>query len=321
MQTSEAVEEPLNVLVVDDDAHVRGALARAVRDLGHVCSVAADGEDALETYRDQGADVIVSDWMMPGLTGPELCSRIRAEPGAYVYFVLATGLDDRDHLRRGMRAGADDYLTKPVDLDQLAARLAVAARVVTANHKLGRENRRLRRDSERLFADSRIDALTGVGNRRRMDEDVHALGANADRYGRAISAALVDIDRFKRYNDHFGHPAGDELLRRVATTIAGELRAGDSVYRYGGEEFLVLLDAQPLSMARVVMERIRRAVEALAIPTYPSGVITISAGVAERRPNELPHQDDGRFVDEDWVARADQAMYAAKHQGRNRVCG
>jgi diguanylate cyclase (GGDEF)-like protein len=320
MQTSEAVHPRLNVLVVDDDVETRGVLARAIRVLGHTCRLAADGAEALQVYRDHGADVIVSDWMMPGLTGPELCSRIRAARGGYVYFMLATSLGDHDHFISGMRAGADDYLTKPVDLEQLAARLSVAARLVRANRQLRRENTKLRHDSERLFAVSRIDPLTGVGNRRRLDEDVRALGARADRYGRVISAALADIDHFKAYNDHFGHPAGDELLRRVATTIAHELREGDAVYRYGGEEFLILLDAQPLATARLGMERVRRAVEALAVPTHPRGVITISIGVAERRPaGAFSRPDPGRHADEDWIRRADQAMYEAKRLGRNRV--
>ncbi|HVY44908.1 MAG TPA: diguanylate cyclase, partial [Minicystis sp.] len=310
--------DPLRVLVVDDDPDARAALVRAVAALGHACDAARDGEEAWRRHASERYDVIVSDWMMPRTTGPELCDRVRSAGGPYVYFVLASGVTDRRKRISGMGFGADDYLTKPIDLAELEARFRAAARVVRAERRLRRENAELRRDSEISFLKSRLDALTGVGNRWKLEDDLTTLGARADRYGHVVSAAICDVDRFKAHNDHFGHLAGDAVLRGVAGAITAELRRADSIYRYGGEEFLILLPGQRLASAVVAMERVRRAVEQLAIPTHPAGVVTVSIGVAER--GEATGAPALARTNEEWLRRADAAMYAAKGLGRNRVC-
>ena len=314
-------QDDVSVLVVDDDVSARAALTLAVRTLGYPCRGAIDGEDAWRMHRERPADVVLCDWEMPRTNGLELCRRLRSHGGsALPYFVFTSALADREHVLAGIGAGADAYLAKPIDLDLLAARLGTAERLVRENKRLHEENRRLRRDSQRLYVASRVDALTGLGNRRRLDDDLAAFGARANRYGQVVSAGLCDVDRFKIYNDHFGHLAGDEVLRRIARAIAGELRAGDAAYRFGGEEFLVILAGQALSSATVAMERLRRAVELLAIPMHPSGVVTISIGVAERHAGEAAAtQPESALVDRAWLERADQSLYAAKGRGRNRV--
>jgi diguanylate cyclase (GGDEF)-like protein len=171
---------------------------------------------------------------------------------------------------------------------------------------------------------SRIDPLTCVANRRRLAEDLVAVRARIAAEGKPWSAGLCDVDHFKQYNDHFGHRDGDAVLRVVARTIAGAVREADSVYRYGGEEFLVLLAWQPLASACAVMERVRRAVEGLGIPAHPSGVVTISVGVAESRakgggPSAAPAADGIDAASDAWLRRADEALYQAKAQGRNHV--
>src|SRR5262249_27835797 len=147
-----------------------------------------------------------------------------------------------EHFLAGMDAGADDYLGKPVDLEELGARLDAAQRVVSLQKRLAAKNRALRRDSEQNFVAARVDPLTGVANRRQLTEDLEQLLGSP--YHLHHSAALCDIDRFKQYNDRFGHQAGDEALRRVAGAMRGAIRQGDSVYRYGGEEFLIILHDQ-----------------------------------------------------------------------------
>jgi diguanylate cyclase (GGDEF)-like protein len=252
---------------------------------------------------------------MPTLSGAELCRRVRSSaPENYVHFVFATGFDDRAHFLAGMGAGADDYLTKPIDLDRLAARLEAVHRLVRQNRELMRQNSALRRDSQRFFHASRVDQLTGIGNRQAMQEALDVAGAAAERYGHAYSIGFCDIDHFKAYNDHFGHLAGDGVLKRVAGAIGAELRHGDAVFRFGGEEFLVLLVGQRVATAKVAMERVRRAVERLEIPTHPSGIVTVSVGVAERAT-----ASGGAATQQDWLGRADEALYAAKQHGRNRV--
>jgi two-component system chemotaxis response regulator CheY len=297
---------PLRILIVDDDHASAEALATVVRSLGYAVSTARGGGEAWALQQREHADIVLSDWDMPGVDGIELCRRIRAADGegAYTYFIFMTGFADRQHFLRGMQAGADDYQTKPVDIDELQARLASASRVLSLHHALAARNRALQHDSDVSFRQARLDALTGAGNRLRMNEDLQTVWARATRYGHHYSVAICDIDQFKAYNDHHGHLAGDEVIRRVADTIRSELRQGDEVYCYGGEEFLVVLPEQSREAAMRAVERVRAAVGAL-------GDVTLSAGVAELAK--------GDAAIESALARADAALYRAKAEGRNRV--
>jgi two-component system chemotaxis response regulator CheY len=261
------------------------------------------------------ADVILSDWRMPRMDGIELCRRTRVadKEKAYTYFIFMTAFDDKEHFLRGMDAGADDYQIKPIDLDELQARLASAERVISLYRRLAEKNSALRRDSQTSFKLARIDALTEVANRLRMKEDLGGLLSRAARYGHRYSAALCDVDWFKEYNDHYGHLAGDAVLQRIAHAIRAELRQGDGLYRYGGEEFLALFPEQSLVDAMHAAERIRRGVERLGIPTVTAkGVVTVSIGVAE-----LTSSVDQ--TPEAWLERVDAALYRAKANGRDRV--
>jgi two-component system chemotaxis response regulator CheY len=304
----------LDVIVAEDDPVARHALVASIRALGHSCRAAADGEEAWRLHEARRADVVVSDWEMPRANGAELCRRIRAiEDAPYTYFVLMTGHHDREHLLAGMAAGADDYQKKPIDIDELEARLVSASRVVALHRKLAERTDDLRRDSSQLWTVSRTDALTGLGNRLRMEEELSSAFARAQRYGSTFSLAIFDLDRFKELNDGFGHLAGDEALKQVAAAIKRCVRAGDAVFRYGGEELVVLFPEQPLEDAVQAADRIREEVERLGIrrPRRGEG-LTISAGVAEIDPRA-----DARF--DDCLARADAALYVAKSRGRNRV--
>ncbi|MBS2018865.1 MAG: diguanylate cyclase [Deltaproteobacteria bacterium] len=306
---------PLEVLVVDDDASTLSGLAKAVTLLGHHCRTARDGADALALIAERPVDVVIADWEMPKMTGAELCEQIRAsaaDDAPYTYFILLTGFHDRDHLLAGMEAGADDYQRKPVDVDELEARLVSAARVVELHRRLTTRAAALRRDSKRFYAASRTDPLTGAGNRLRMNEEIEAAMARASRYGHRYSLAMCDIDFFKKLNDALGHVAGDAALQRVVDTIATTVRTGDAVFRYGGEEFVVLLVELELGGAARVMDRVRAEIERLELPSGSSGPMTMSIGVAE-----LDLARDRTAAD--WIGRADAALYTAKARGRNRV--
>jgi diguanylate cyclase (GGDEF)-like protein len=305
---------PLEILVVEDDPSTRAAVRAAVRSLGHECRSAADGSEACRMLAERPADVVISDWEMPRMTGAELCRRIREmEDGRYTYFILMSGFHDRGHLLEGMAAGADDYQKKPIDLDELEARLVSAARVVALHRRLAEREDNLRRDSTQLWAASRTDALTGVGNRLRMEEELAAASSRAHRYGHRFSLAIIDVDQFKPFNDGLGHVAGDEALKQVAKALRRAVRAGDGIYRYGGEEFVVLLPEQSLADARCAIERVREEVLKQGIARPEKGQrLTVSAGVAE-----LDQRIDASV--EDWIARADAALYVAKTNGRNRV--
>lgn len=306
---------PLDVLVVDDDDATREAISAAVRGLGHTCRSAEDGEEAWKMHLATHADVILSDWTMPKMDGLELCKRVRAveREGGYTYFVFMTNFGDKAHFLQGMHVGADDYFAKPVDLDELKARIVSARRVLTLYRELAQKNKLLRRDSLQAFRVARIDALTQVSNRLSMDEDLATTLARARRYGHTFALAICDVDRFKQYNDHFGHLAGDDVLRRIAQAIREQLRTGDDLYRYGGEEFVVLFPEQTREEASHAMDRIRQAVEKLHIDTADQrGFVTMSVGVAE-----LDLAND--TTPQHWLRRADSALYRAKSEGRNRV--
>jgi two-component system, cell cycle response regulator len=308
------MSDALNVLVVDDDAAPCEVLGQAIVSWGHRCRTAKDGVEALELHEREPADVIVSDLQMPRMDGLELCERTRVSEGNhYTYFIFMTGLSDKEHFLLGMQAGADDYQTKPIDLDELRARLASARRVVTLYRKLAEKNAELHRDSLASFRLARRDSVTTVGNRLSLDESLAAVWANAVRCGCRHSAVLCDIDWFKAYNDHFGHLAGDAALRTVAETLRDELRQCDGIYRYGGEEFLIVLPDLDAGEALAVAERLRRAVERRAVRSVTgSGVVTISAGVAEL---DLTRDQSAAS----WIERADAALYRAKANGRNRT--
>jgi two-component system chemotaxis response regulator CheY len=304
----------LDIVVVDDDRSSRAAVVSAVRSLGHTCRAAANGEAAWALLDEQAADVVISDWRMPGLDGLGLCARARAQltDGAYTYFILMTGAEDRSCLRAAMSAGADDFQQKPIDLDELDARLIAASRVVALHRRLAQQTEGLRRDSKAFFREARTDALTGVGNRCHLDEELAAARSKALRYGHRYTLAICDVDEFKRYNDTFGHPAGDHALVCVATTLRRELRASDAVFRYGGEEFVVLLPEQSRDDGLLVLDRVRLAVARAGILGASGQPLTISVGVAELVPS-------GDATVESWLKRADSALYRAKAEGRNRV--
>ena len=288
----------MNVLIADDDPGMRLLVSAAVEQLGHRCTVAENGSEAWLRYQELLPDMVITDWQMPGMDGTELAERIRGLASApYAYVVVLTGAADEVAARRTMEVGADDLLLKPLDIAQLERKLIAAGRV-TALHR-------------RMHDDARQDALTGLGNRLRLAEDLEVLCGRVQRYRHVYSVALFDVDHFKGYNDNAGHLAGDDVLRRMAGELERQIRTGDALYRYGGEEFLVLLPEQRIDAAALAAERLRAAVEALALPHPAGGVVTVSAGVAAMTDDDC--QPDELFK------LADQALYRAKHGGRNRV--
>ena len=308
----------MKVLIADDSAVPRLILERALASLGHQTISASDGEEAWEHFLGFEPDVVLSDWLMPGVDGIELCRRIRTlDTDRYAYFVLLTAMTETDHAITAMTAGADDFMVKPLDLTALEATLIAAQRVTALHDELRDQRAKLVRLNSLLYDDARRDPLTMLGNRLRMTEDLAGVAARIARYGHSYCLALYDIDNFKQYNDRLGHPAGDDALRAVAQTLAAGVRAGDMAYRYGGEEFLILLPEQTLATGSAAFDRLRSAVAELRLPhpgNPPTGILTISGGIAESTAaGPLP-------IDE-WLRRADTALYRAKALGRNQVVG
>lgn len=307
----------MRILIADDDVTSRLVLKAMATKLGHECIVAEDGSSAWDLLSTSGVDVLLTDWMMPGLDGPELCRRVREElAGGYVYIVLVTGLADPQQVLEGMSAGADDYLVKPVDPFAVQTRLVAAARVTALHRQVADFRAQLELANLELRDQSLTDALTGLGNRRRMEEDLERAHARAMRVGRPYSVAMFDVDHFKLYNDHYGHLAGDHALRQVAECLASSVRAGEVVYRYGGEEFLLLLpecDAEGAATAarRAVRTVFDAAMPHDARPTAPA-VVTLSGGVSSWSPGSA-------LEVRDVLHDADVALFGAKSAGRNTV--
>jgi diguanylate cyclase (GGDEF)-like protein len=292
----------MKILIAEDQPPAALYLRRTLERMGHETTVAADGEQAWNVVCAGEASLLISDWMMPHLNGLELCRRIRAIGGnRYTYIILLTSRDRRDDRLTGLRAGADDFLTKPPDPDELAVRLEIAGRILEVHEQLARRN-------EQLSELATIDELTGTKNRRRFREDLELLFGHADRLASPLSLIMLDLDYFKQYNDSFGHPAGDEVLRCTGSILRAAVRCHDVVARYGGEEFVVLLPATDTLKALDVAERLREAIECCPWPhrkvTASLGVAT--AGSATRMAAAL-------------VEEADLALYKSKLAGRNQV--
>lgn len=298
----------MKVLVVDDDPGALLLARAAVERAGHACIAASDGDEAWHMYRTQQPDVLVSDWTMPGRDGLALCRAIRAEESdLYTYIVLVTSHGSKVNILTGLEAGADDYVTKPLDPFVLHTRLLVASRVTALHADLARYRKVL---SEQ----ARTDALTGLHNRLKLSEDLQQLHAHSERYARGYCLVMCDVDNFKSYNDIYGHQAGDIALRAVAAALLNHARRSDGVYRFGGEEFLLVLPDQNRETARTFTERARAAVQALDIrhTGSPTGVLTFSAGISAATT--------GRPVPPDQlITAADEALYCAKAAGRNRI--
>ncbi len=294
------------ILVVDDDATTRARLKKLLDRNGYRTELAEDGACAWSLLARKHFSLILTDWAMPNVDGLTLCRRIRdADYPDYTYIILLTGHTDKSEVERGLDAGADDYITKPFDSGELLARVRVGVRILALQRQMSEQKRKL----EELAS---LDGLTGVLNRRALETRLNEAYSLARRRNYPISVAMLDLDRFKFVNDTYGHQAGDVVLQETARRIKDVTRDYDSIGRFGGEEFLVILVDASQEAARAIAERIRRRIsdepmcfEGRRIP------VTTSIGVAASHGHQ-------RSV-HNLVALADASLYDAKRAGRNRV--
>jgi diguanylate cyclase (GGDEF)-like protein len=222
---------------------------------------------------------------------------------------------EKQHILAGFEAGVDDYVGKPLDVDELRVRMVSAERVTKIHFELASKNRELAEAGRNLLAQSRLDPLTDVGNRIRFQDDVERMTDEVGRYNRRYCLGMCDIDNFKQYNDTYGHLAGDQVLKSVAQTLDSRSRGSDQVYRMGGEEFLIVFPDQDEASAMIAAQRLRREVEKLDIVherNAPYGKVTLTIGLAPFRAKSTAE------IDRDLQA-ADQLLYFGKQNGRNRV--
>lgn len=296
----------MRILIADDDAVSRRLLQRTLERMGHEVLAVADGPQAVSALlHPEGPRMAIVDWMMPSADGPTVCRAVRARSEAYVYIIMLTARDGRDDVVAGLDSGADDFLTKPFDADELRSRLRCGARVLALEEGLLKAQAELS-----VFATQ--DTLTGLWNRRRILEQVTSELLRARRDDKPVSVAMIDIDHFKKINDTHGHPVGDTVIREVANRLRAALRDYDAIGRFGGEEFMAVLPgcdehAGILAATRVLQAVARTPVETAAGPLD----VRVSIGVS---------CTDFTFTDADsLIQHADDALYRSKAGGRNRV--
>lgn len=297
------------ILIVDDSPTIRMSLKRAVQDEFQPLE-AEDGEAAWTLLlQNANIELLITDLTMPHLDGFGLIRRLRENPAARMQnlpVIVVTGADDTAARERAFHAGANDFLTKDSDRIELLARLR-------AHLKLAQTLRQLEASQHELRAQANTDPLTGLANRRFFDEIAGKELSLMRRQQDYFCVLMIDIDHFKAVNDTYGHPAGDEILKRVAAALSGNLREEDTVARIGGEEFVVCSPATNRLASIVLAERLRKAVESLAIEFEGRRIpVTISLGIALRPLDG----DDLQAL----LSVADERLYRAKQDGRNRFC-
>lgn len=302
-----ATSRQLRVLIVEDDREIREMVALMVRGMGYAIMTAATGREALHRLREQSADIVLLDLMMPEMDGFEFCRAVQGDPTLRdLHIIITSARDTLEDKVKGLELGAADYLTKPFSMTELQARIKVGERIV-------RYQKTLQEQQSQLETLAREDALTGLANRRRFEERAKEECIRAQRYHHPLSLLLADIDHFKSINDTYGHAFGDTVLKDIGQTLLRHCRTSDLCARHGGEEFAVLLPETELTEACKVADRLCAAVRSLAFK-QPSGIVrvTISFGATT-----LNH-DQPQTI-EDLLEQSDQALYAAKRNGRDRV--
>lgn len=303
----DAARRALKVLVADDSRVYRKLVEHSLSDKRYALLFAKSGREALALFSEHQPSIVITDWMMPDLSGIELCEHIRKQSRQpYTYLIILTGNTEKDKLVIGLAAGADDYLTKPFHREELLARVGVGRRIVELHRQLEAKNLLL----EELAL---TDPLTGLPNRRAIEDWATRQLSGALRYGFSFWVVLADLDHFKAVNDTYGHDAGDSVLKKFSEILKTNSRRSDICGRMGGEEFFFILTHTTQENARIVIERIRRELEATKFDFDGSSLtVTASFGLAGLEPTQPV--DFNRLV-----IQADEALYAAKRTGRNRI--
>jgi len=298
----------VKILIADDSIVSRHLLEATLRKWGYEVVVACDGLEALELMkRDNAPNLAILDWMMPGMTGLEVCDRIRQrarEP--YTYILLLTSKSQKEDLIEGMDAGADDYITKPFDQHELQVRLRAGRRLVDLQAELLSAREALREQATK-------DSLTHLWNRSSIFDILCRELHRAERENSPVGVVMIDLDHFKSVNDNYGHFAGDAVLCESARRMQSTIRPYDAIGRYGGEEFLVMLPGCDEQGSLNLAERMRKHLSQAQMSLTENAInVTASFGATVAVPGQV-------WTAESLIRKADEALYLAKRLGRNRV--
>jgi two-component system, cell cycle response regulator len=302
------------VLVVDDHEDNIELIRARLEASGYEVHGAHDGQTALDVVEHVCPDVILLDVMMPKMDGMEVARRLKANKNLpFIPVIMQTALDSTEHKVEGLGAGADDYITKPINFAELEAHIMAMLRIKDLQTALAEREREVSEMNDKLRQISLTDGLTQIDNRRSLEDRLNDMWQHSVRLHEPIAIVMCDIDKFKSVNDTYGHQAGDSVLKQFAQLLKAEAREIDRVGRYGGEEFLLILSGTVLDAAVTFAERLREKAEKHTF-TYEGGTLrrTMSCGVAAS-----PHP---RVKDQEALLKAaDDALYVAKETGRNRV--
>jgi two-component system, cell cycle response regulator len=300
-------EANYQILVVDDSAVSRKQVEHTLEAGNYSLLFANSGQEALDLFRRHLPSIVVTDWMMPDFSGLELCERIREDSQReYIYIIMLSAKAEKDHVVRGLAAGADDYLTKPFDPGELLARVGVGCRTVELHREIDAKNRLLE-------AMAHTDSLTGLPNRRAIEDWAERQLRGAARHGFPLWVVQGDLDSFKKINDNYGHDAGDVVLRRFSEILKANTRASDICGRMGGDEFLLVISHVASEYIESTINRMREEWADCEFEFGGKAVsITASFGIAGFCGKEAPSFHT-------LVQRADKALYAAKRAGGNQA--
>ncbi len=300
------------VLYIDDDADARRLLSKALTLRGYEVRAVPDGLSGLAELKKEPADAVLLDLKLPGMDGIEVCRKVKELAGeTFLPVVFLTAQTDVAEKVRALEGGGDDFCVKPVFLDELDARIRVLLRLRSRERRLMNETQKFRRIAL-------VDSLTELGNRRAFEAELDRAWARVERTHRPLALLIADIDRFKAFNDRYGHRTGDEVLKAVSKALSSAVRKGDTAYRLGGEEFVILAPEATREGAVIIAERVRRAVagEKVSPPPDSSSTrplsVTVSVGLAV-----VP--DAAIAGTQALIECADRALYDAKAAGRDRV--
>lgn len=305
---------PPRVLIVDDHPDNVEVLRARLEAMGYRTVCAGDGEEALSQVHRSPPDLILLDVMMPRLDGNEVARRIKADKNLpFIPIIMQTALDSVENKVEGLGAGADDYITKPINFEELQARVRAMLRIKALQDEVQRRERELASANAKLKRMAVTDVLTGLYNRRHLEERLREMFDHSLRLHEPLAVVMFDLDYFKNVNDGYGHQAGDAVLRDIATLLRQAVREIDRIGRYGGEEFMAILPGTVLDAAVTFAERARQEVAEYHF-AREAGTLrcTLSCGVAAWPHPRIQHRDD-------LVKAADDALYVAKAIGRNKV--
>jgi two-component system cell cycle response regulator len=295
------------VLVVDDSAVYRKLVEHALESQPYELLFAKTGMEALALFQQHSPSIVITDWMMPDFSGLELCERIRADAKrGYTYIIVVTAKSEKDSVVKGLAAGADDYLTKPFDPEELLARVGVGSRTVELHREIAAKNQLLEEMAH-------TDSLTGLPNRRAIEQWAGRQLRGAARHGFSLWVVHADLDCFKKINDSYGHDAGDAVLQKFGELLQGHTRASDICGRMGGDEFLLVITHVEAEHIQLAVERLREQFAAFEfVFAGGSARLTASFGISGFSGREAPEFSA-------LVKEADQSLYCAKRAGGNQV--